>query len=157
MDVLRGVGAEHLFRRVAEHPLHRRAEVAYGPVGAGNHDNIQRALGEGVEPPFAVWRCPSAPPVVVGIYRTSSTSRSMIRFGFHRIFPAPPLGGKARVRPEPTRSLTHGASWQRFREGSLPRARVNRDKDSPFGGCMRTSRPSKFLRHKAKRVDEPRR
>src|ERR687893_1606005 len=105
MDVLRGVSAEHLLRLVAEHPRHGRAQVPYGPVEAGDHDDIQRVLGEGVEPPFAVWRCPSAPPVVVGVYRPSSTSRSMIRFGFHRIFPAPPLGGKARVRPEPTRSL----------------------------------------------------
>jgi hypothetical protein len=65
MDVGCAVGTDHLLGRVAEHALYRRANVAHGPVRVGDHDDIQRILGEGVEPPFAVRVCLSSLLVVI--------------------------------------------------------------------------------------------
>jgi hypothetical protein len=44
---------------VAEDPLHRRADIADGSIGADDHDDVRSVLDEGAEAallkPWAVW------------------------------------------------------------------------------------------------------
>jgi hypothetical protein len=44
VDVLGGDGPDHLLGPVAQHPLDRRADVTYGPLGVGDHNNVERVL-----------------------------------------------------------------------------------------------------------------
>lgn len=73
VDVIGGVGADHLLGLVAQDPFDRRAHVPYGAVGVGDHDDVQRILDEGVEALVAPWLCSFAPPVAIGNYVRSST------------------------------------------------------------------------------------
>ena len=54
MDVPGGAGSDDLLGPVAQNPLDRRADVTYGPLGVGDHDDVQRILDEGVEARFAL-------------------------------------------------------------------------------------------------------
>src|SRR5215210_2882192 len=50
VDLVESEGPNEIFRLVAKHPLHRRADVAHGTLGLKDHHDVGRVLYQGAKP-----------------------------------------------------------------------------------------------------------